>query len=276
TSNIAEAVTKTDYYQESKMIFISPTVSASVFFGKDDALLTMIDVNEKQGALLARKAIADGTLSMAIVYEETNSIYTEPLTTSFQEEFQQLGGEVVYTNHFATSKDAPFDKLAQEIVDSKAKGVLLAAGGMDASQLSQYLFKFGSHQQIFTGMWSRTEDFIKNGSMAVERAYSISTYDMKNLSPSGIGFVKDYLKQFGYEPVFSAFHSFDVTQLLIQKIIDNQKLPLQPQSVKEAIINLDHFEGSLGVVSFDENGDCKPPYLVVQVMNGMYEKVIQP
>lgn len=269
TSNLASAIFESNYYKNNEMLFISPTVSGSDFSGIDDSFLTLINVNEKQGQILAEKALKDDINKMAIVYEESNEIYTMPMTASFMTCFQSGGGTITCANHFVSSENAPFSQLAQEIVESNPEGVLISAGGVDAAQLSQFIHKLNPKLKIYSGLWAKTEEFIQNGSKTVEGALLVATYDESNVYVKE--FMEHYKEQFGSYPNFAGIHSYDAVQLLLGAIDDG--IPFDQEKIKAYLLEKHTFNSLSATMQINEFGDCDRPYLIVEVKEGNYLKV---
>lgn len=268
TSNTASEIIKSDYYKYNKMLFISPTVTSSAFSKIDDAFITLMDVNEKQGQLLAESALLDQMRKIAIVYEEDNKLYTAPIANSFQTGFVRGDGIITYNKHFKSSENAPFGEIAEDIVDSNPDGILICAGDVDAAQLSQYIYKLNSDLRIYSGLWAKTEDFIQKGSKAIEGAILIATYDEEN--SRGKTFKEAYIKRFGSGPTFSGFHSYDAAQLLLGAI--DSGTVFEPSHMKKYLLEKSTFQSISGTIHIDKFGDCDRPYLLVEVIEGHYVK----
>lgn len=269
TSNIAEAVMESKAYKEDRMLFISPTVSSSVFFGKEDNFITFIDANEAEGQFLAEQALKDGKSKIAIVYEEANKVYTLPVVSTFEKYFKEGGGEVLCKCHFTSSDSAPFEQIAKEIFSGSPDGVLISANDVDAASLCQYLHMLSPELDIYSGLWAKTNEFIQNGSKSVEGTLMIATYDEE--STEVMAFIKRYSEAFGSTPSFSGAQSYDVAEILAQAI--EEGTAFNSKSIKDYILEKNTFSSLSGTIHIDQYGDCDRPYIIVKVSEGNYKKV---
>ncbi len=269
TSSVASTVFENKAFINKELLFLSPTVSSSTFSDQDDHFITLIDVNEKQGQLLGEKATVDHIYKCAIVYEETNSIYTVPLVTAFREALLKGGGRITYDNQFISSEDAPFEKMAKDIVAGDPDGVLISAGDVDTASLCQYLYKLDPELKIYSGLWAKTGDFIQNGGKSVEGAILTSTFDTE--TPQIIDFAAQYSTKFGKDPSFSAIHNYAAAEILINAI--EEGISFDSKHIKAYIVEKGSFDSITGRIHIDPFGDCEQEYLLVEITDGGYKKV---
>lgn len=272
TSNIATEIVEAQINISNDFLFISPTVSSSDITNIDDNFITLIAKNEEQGILLAQKAYNDGLTKMATIYEYNNRSYSQPVVEAFEETFTRLGGKIVYSNWFTSSEDAPFQKLSEELVATKAEGVLIVAGGLDASQLTQFIHKKQPNIQIFCGMWAKTLDFITNGGKAIEGAYLASISEEVSVNESYNEFNQQYIEKYNSNLTFPAVCTYEAAQLLFEAIeqSDNKNI----EEIKNAIIK-SKYSGLSNDFSLNMFGDSDRPYVLFKVKEGKYIKVTE-
>lgn len=272
TSNIASEIIDTKMNLNDDVLFISPTVSSNTVMNIDDYFITLLSENKEQGILLAKNAFNNGLRKMATIYEYNNRSYSQPLAEAFERTFIELGGEIVYSNRFTTSEDAPFAKLAKEIVDEGSEGVLIVAGGLDASQLTQFIHKDYPDIQIYCGMWAKTLDFITNGGKAVEGAYlaSISEGDANNQIYSE--FSQQYMEKYNTEITFPAVCTYEAAGLLFAVMDESHST--NPVDIKNGILE-SSYTGFSNDFVLNEFGDCNRPYIIYKVKEGKYTKVTE-
>lgn len=271
TSNIGLKIFNLENQEKNDFLFISPTISSSKLSGLDDNFITLIDINEEQGVLLAKEAIKKGINKIATIYEYDNKSYTEPIAKVFEDTFISLGGEVAYSNYFVTSENAPFKYLAENIIDSKAEGVLIAAGAIDSSQLIQYINKIDPDIFAFCGMWAKTNDFIANGGKAVEGSFLVGINNDISSNSEFKKFDKEYLSRYDIEPSFSSICTYEAIKILLDAIEKNNST--DPKVIKESIINKKTFKGLAESYNIDSNGNSNRPYVLFQVEKGKFKMV---
>ncbi|PKM93651.1 MAG: hypothetical protein CVU84_14900 [Firmicutes bacterium HGW-Firmicutes-1] len=271
TSNVALVIKNLPSETASNILFVSPTVSGNFMYDIDDNFITLVDSSDKQGMMLAKGAIELGLKKIATIYEYNNKSYSEPVVKAFEDVFKSLGGEVVYAKHFNSSEKAPFNELANEIIASQANGVLIIAGGLDSSQLIQYLHKQKPDLPIYCGTWAKTTDFISNGGKAIEGTYFVGIMDEYANNAEFKQFAENYRELYDFEPTFAAMCGYESAKILIEAIQRGDSV--EPQVVKEEIIKNNTFKGLNLDLYIDENGDSERPYTMFQVQESKYIKV---
>lgn len=272
TSNIATEIFKTKMNESNDILFISPTVSSSTIVGVDDNFITLLDKNEEQGIMLAKKAYDNGLKKMATIYEYNNRSYSKPLVEAFEKEFINLGGDIVYTNKFTTSEDAPFLTIANDIVESGAEGALIVAGGLDASQLTQYIHKNYPNIEIYCGMWAKTLDFISNGGTAVEGTYLAGLSEGSSENEAYINFSNAYYEKYNSDITFPAVCTYEAAQLLFSAMEEVNITNLN--NLRKAILESD-YNGLSNDLILDNYGDSNRPYVLYKVKEGKYIRVTE-
>jgi len=270
TSNIASEIIDTQMNLRDDILFISPTVSTNKVMNIDDHFITLLSENEEQGILLAITAFNNGLRKVATVYEYNNRSYSQPLTAAFERTFVELGGEIVYSSQFTTSEDAPFAQLAKEMIDKGSEGVLIVAGGLDASQLAQFIHKDSPDIQIYCGMWAKTLDFISNGGKAVEGAYLASIFEGNDNNDTYNQFIQEYTVKYNADITFPAVCTYEAAQLLFS--VMDESPSTNPVDIKNGIL-VSGYTGLSNDFVLDEFGDCNRPYVIYKVKEGKYVKV---
>jgi len=240
------------------VVVVSPTISSTDWSGLDDFFFRPIGPNNLQGKTLAVKALSRGLKKAAVVYESTNSAYTLNVAQSFSEAFTAGGGVAAEPIPFATSKDYRYDLLAKSIAAGDWDMILSAAGPYDNARISQELAKLRSSLPVYAGMWSMTDDLIRNGGKTVERMTIAGTMDIHDKLPVFVDFRSAYAKRYGEDPTFASMFGYESIILLATALKDAKKL--DSEGIKSAILARDSFPGLQGRIELDRFGDCTRPY----------------
>ena len=83
-------------------------------------------------------------------------------------------------------------------------------------------------------------------------------------------FVDSYRKRFRAEPNFPALHAYDATRMLFAAL----EKTTRRQKIRQALLNMNHFESLQSDLAFDRYGDQKTPRLhLACISNGKFVKV---
>lgn len=271
TSNSAMIIKELPIEKSNNIVFVSPTVSGNFMIDVDDNFIMLIDGNDKQGVILAEASIDQGLKKIATIYEYNNRGYSEPVVKSFEKSFKSLDGEIVYSKYFESSEHAPFSEISNEMIASDADGILIVAGGLDSSQLIQYIHKQKPDMPIYCGMWANTTDFISNGGKAIEGTHLIGIMDLYSDYPEFKEFRKNYYDLYNIEPTFASMCGYESTRIIIDAI--QRSSTLEPRVIKDEIINHNTYKGLDGKLYINKFGDSQRLYTIFQVQEGKYIKV---
>lgn len=82
-------------------------------------------------------------------------------------------------------------------------------------------------------------------------------------------FVDSYRKRFRAEPNFPALHAYDATRMLFAAL----EKTTRRQKIRQALLNMNHFESLQSDLAFDRYGDQTPRLHLARISNGKFVKV---
>ncbi|MEU3659036.1 branched-chain amino acid ABC transporter substrate-binding protein [Streptomyces sp. NPDC032940] len=231
-----------------------------------------------QGPFAAQYVYNDSKKKKVFVIDDKKT-YGAGLAGTFTEEFKQLGGQVVGTEHInPDTKD--FNAVATKVKNSGADVVYYGGEYPQAGPLSKQIKEAGAKIPVVGGDGIYSADFIKLAGASGTGDLATSVGAPVEELPSAKEFVANY-KAEGYKEAYEAYggYSYDSAWAIIEAVkkvvADNGgKLPDDARAkVVDAMQNVS-FDGVTGKVSFDEFGDATNKQLTVYaVENGAWKAV---
>lgn len=162
-----------------------------------------------------------------------------------------------------------FIKIAKEINNSKADALVIVTSAIDAGTLAQQIKKYNESIKLYGAMWTRTNDLIQNGGIAVEGMIIQSTYVSKVKTKYNTEFSKKYIDLFQNNPAFVSKLTYDSFSVLAKAIKESKNH--EAQNIKKIILKIGSFEALEGDIKINKFGDASRPYSIVTIKDGKYE-----
>ena len=261
TSSMAEATLP--IVNREKVLMVSPTVSSSMFLGKDDWFVMIHPSTAESGKVLSAHIVRRGLArKVSVVYDLTNRAYSESWHDAFKAAFERAGGtvrSVPYTSGRAPSMAA----IAEEALGGGADGVAIVANALDTAGLCQQV-RLRSQVPLFGSEWGFTNDVLANGGRAVEGASFVMKVNLTDTSPRFLAFKQAYLDRYGRLVDFAAVMSYEAVLILAEAF----KRDATREGVRDALLAVGTFEGLQGPVRIDAFGDTERKHYVMTVRDG--------
>lgn len=247
---------------------ISPTVSTNQLNGFDDYFFRVYYTNAQAAQLLAGElANPDQPVHVAAIYDLGNRAYTEDWVQYFQDVLERDGASKVTRIPFDLRTDTLFLDLATRAAAADPDCVLILANAIDTAMLCQQLTKINAGLPRYATGWSYSDDLIQFGGKSVEGLTIIQSANLKDPTPAVQKFVASYRARFHAEPNFPAMHAYDATRMALGVMQKN----IEPQAIREQLLNLVGYEGVQSDLSFDRFGDLKHPRLhLARISNNQF------
>lgn len=268
TSNMTDSVIT--LMEDEGLLFISPTMSTINLSDKDDNFFRVVSAHDEQAYLLNDLLEFKAIDSVAILYDSSNAPYTVPIYNLFKDTYLGNSGNVLYEDSFETSDLDP-SQVADEIIRSSSKGVVVIANSIDSSKILQQLRKKGSDIPAFLAGWAMTNDLISHGGQSVEGAYVASAFESDNQSPKYLKFIEDYESRYKESPSFSSSFAYECVYVLADAIKESGSS--DPEDIKSSIVQLKTFKGLQSDFTINEYGDPERQTFMFQVKDGQFKRV---
>jgi branched-chain amino acid transport system substrate-binding protein len=267
TSNMANGVIKAT--KSHNILVISPSVSTDLLTGIDDNFIRTIPAASIQGEVLAKHLMEIKAKSnVAIVHDLKNKAYTQSVVNGFKDSLDPKKGKVIYEYPMQQNKEN-FLTIAKEIKKSGADSILICTSSIDAASLAQQLHKMGSKALKLGSNWTKTNDLIALGGIAVEGMYVTSMFEREAKSEQYKLFESAFTKRYRMPLAFISTYTYDAMTLL-EHALKNSK-QLRYGQLKQSILNKKRFEGIEADIEIDRNGDTIRRYSISVVKNGTFK-----
>ncbi|GAB4538735.1 MAG: ABC transporter substrate-binding protein [Anaerolineales bacterium] len=254
-------------FQDSGVIFLSPTASTPQLEGKKDNFFRLIVVNSFFAKRLAAYDLQLGAKKAAVFFDADNAAFTDTYRAAFSQAFAEGGGEIVLTYQFSSQTKPDFKPTLRHAQEAQADTVFLAASAYDAALIAQQAEVIGFHPQFLVTNWALTDDFIENGGEAVDGALAVVSHDENNLSPVYQDFQARFIERFGRKPTFAAGYGYEAMMVLAQAL---RQTDGQAEGLQDALLHIQGFSGVHGEISFDEFGDVSRTLYLMTVREGRF------
>ncbi|PLX79707.1 MAG: ABC transporter substrate-binding protein [Desulfuromonas sp.] len=252
-------------------VVISPTVKAPELTRKDDHFFRVIpslDINATYLADYLRDKLEYD--KVAFVYDMNNRAFSEPWFEIFKSVFDPGDDGKVVGYPFRSASNAPFQQIAETVVQDNPEGVVVIASAIDTAFVFQQLRKIGNTTPGFASQWSFTGDLINYGGKAVEGLRVFHAVDPDSPIPAYRKFNKDFKDRFGYDPSFAGQLSYEATGLLLAAL--GQK----GDNLKQNLLDIDSYHGLQGPFRLDPYGDVERDLILTCIENGQFKVVADP
>jgi len=251
---------------ENKVVMISPSATSPDITTKGgDFVFRLAPSDAFAGIVASDYAYKDLKFRKAAIVSEATD-YAQGLRRVFKENFAKLGGEIVADETYnpedtdfrtqATKVKAANADIVYVVPQTKAKGVLLV----------KQLKEAGVNKQLLTAEVMIGRDVVKENAVEVDGMIGVEQkFDDK--APKAAPILAKYKQDVKEEAPFPAFMSaaYDAVYLVTDAISKNG---YDGEKIRDYFYAVKDYEGAVGKVSIDENGDVVLDFNVKQVKNG--------
>jgi branched-chain amino acid transport system substrate-binding protein len=255
--------------EKAGMLMLSPTTSTSRLTGLDDLFLRVQPAITAAAEGLARLACSRYRAQrMAIIADQDNRAYSQAFQTAFVDAFGRCGGDVAAIVPFSSSAHPDFNVVLAPVLRSHANGLLMVASAQDTAFIAQHARMNGFSRPLFSSGWAQTPALIHNGGQAVEGLVMVADYDTDSPSPAFQAFSRQYRKRFGRDPTFAAAQAYEAVMVLAAGLKQTGGMA---RGLKQALLNIREFDGLVGRITMDADGDVVRTQFIVTIRNGAFQ-----
>lgn len=211
-----------------------------------------------------------GIKTIAIMYIDND--YGNNVEKLFKEKFEELGGEVVYSESFIPGQTNDFSPMLTAIKEKKPDAYYPIAFYEDSTNIVQQANNLGLESQLILASNALTQATIDLGGENVEGAYLMNAYspDIDNER-----FKKVYSE---YEELTDkpgdlyVMLAYDVTDQIATAINEVSSLE-DKEAIKNTLLNMKDYDGLAGEYSMSETGSALRTVFPIKIENGKFIKV---
>jgi branched-chain amino acid transport system substrate-binding protein len=249
-----------------KLVLISPTANSDELSGRDDWFFRVITAARPGAEQLATAAAARDLKKGAVLMEWRNRAYTENFAKSFEARFQMLGGGPLVPVHYESDRDTDYARLAQALLASRPRVVLLVCGAVDASIAAQQIRRLDPDVRLAMASWSSNVQLLELGGRAMEGALVLQALDLDSQVPAWLEFRRRYEARFGAVPGQAAVYGYEATMLGATALARTGS----GKSLRDVLREPAEWPGLQQPVTLDRYGDSARQFHLSEVRNGRF------
>ncbi len=239
-----------------------------------DFVFLVVPSTSVQGLVMAQFAtdMIGLAATTAATIRQSNSAYTEGLTTAFEENFEKLGGEIVSSEVYQFGNETFNVQLSN--IKATEPDVLYIAGVIPDIHFVMAEARDIGIEATFLGMdsWDEPEKLFStlSNNRPLEDAYFTVNFNVE--LPGAENFVSDYTALSLMPPDSMAAAGYDAMSLLDLAIENAQTL--NPSDVRDALSNITDYQGATFISHYDVNRHPVKDVVINTIRNGHIERHI--
>ncbi len=220
-----------------------------------------------QGPVVARFVMEQFGAEKAAVLYDIASDYPKGLAENFRDAFNEAGGEVVAFESFTTN-DTDFSSQLTNIIGAEPDAIFTPQYYNEVPLIVQQARELGYEGPIVGSDSWGTPDLLELCGEACEGLFFSTHYAPDIATEVGQTFINNYEEEYGSKPDDVAALTYDAFQMLFIAIEDAQSM--EKEDVRDALANIDLYEGVTGFMQFDEEGDPVKCAVIIEIKDGAF------
>ncbi|HML20585.1 MAG TPA: ABC transporter substrate-binding protein [Aggregatilinea sp.] len=220
-----------------------------------------------QGPVVANFALSEFGAQTAAVLYDVASDYPKGLAENFRDAATADGIDVVAFESFTTG-DTDFSSQLTNIIQQNPDVLFTPQYYNEVPLIVQQARSLGYEGPILGSDSWGTPDLIDLCGDACNGLFFSTHYAPDIATEVGQTFIGNYEELYGAKPDDVAALTYDAFQLLFTAIENAQSL--ERADIREALANIQLFEGVTGVMSFDEQGDPIKCAVIIEITDGAF------
>ena len=265
--------------QQAQRLMLPGSSGANVPAAGDYVFLITVP-NPFQGKVMASFAMNPdelGAKTAATIIEE-GDVYTTDLVAAFEEAFQEIGGEIVYSGAYIVG-DTTFTDLLTEIHNVQPDVIFCPGFQPEVPSLINKARETGITGTFLGGSaWDDRERFLSilDDNTVLDGSYYPTNFSVATQDPDVQAFVGSYTTLFASPPDGIAASGYDAMRLLARAIENAGSL--DRVAVRDAFAAVSGYKGATTISHYDENRHPVKSLTIQTISGGQVEhyKVIEP
>ncbi|MBL7148320.1 MAG: ABC transporter substrate-binding protein [Nanoarchaeota archaeon] len=250
----------------SKVVLLSTSTSSDKFKDAGDYAFRLRESGTIHGiemAKYARNFLNVKTAGLFYANAENGITYAG----SFGEEFESLGGKIVFDERF-TEKETDFRSTLSKLGDKDPDVVYLAGLAPDMGNILKQAKELGVETQWLASPGAENPKLIQLAKDAAEGLiFTTPAFNPNSNEENVKTFVTKYEKTYGESPGFLAANGYDGINVLADVI---QKFGSSAENIKNGLYQVKNYPGVGGTFSFDKYGEVQKSVLFKKVQDGQF------
>ena len=239
---------------ERRVPIVSPSISASIYSGKDDYFFRTCGLAAPTGLVLGEWASRRGLKKVAVALDVSNESYSRPLYETFKSAFEGDGRKIATVVSFSIAPGGDYSALFGALISSHPDGLLCLTSAAVCAAICQSLANSGQKAQVIAPMGVMTPDLFLLGGATVDGLVVSSYFDPESREPRYLDFASRYEAAYGRDPDLASCQGYDAMTCLVQAM--RRARSLDGPGIREALRGLGSFEALQDLRRMDEFGDA--------------------
>lgn len=220
-----------------------------------------------QGPVVASFVQSEFGAETAAVLYDVGSDYPKGLAENFRDAAVENGIEVVGFETFTTG-DTDFSSQLTNIISENPDVIFTPQYYNEVPLIVQQARELGYEGPIVGSDSWGTADLLDLCGEACEGLFFSTHYAPDIATEVGQTFIKAYEERYSTTPSDVAALTYDAFQMMFMAIENANSL--EKADVRDALANIELFEGVTGIMSFDEQGDPIKCAVIIQIKDGAF------
>ena len=220
-----------------------------------------------QGPVVASFAMEEYGAQTAAVLYDIASDYPKGLAENFRDAFTEAGGEVVAFESFTTG-DADFSSQLTNIIAANPDVLFTPQYYNEVPLIVQQARELGFDKPILGSDSWGTPDLLDLCGDACNGLFFSTHYAPDIATEVAQQFITAYEEKYGAKPDDVAALTYDAFKMLFTAITNADSL--DRAAIRDALAEIELFEGVTGLMSFDEQGDPIKCAVIIQIKDGAF------
>ena len=255
--------------QEHGIPMVTTTATNPGVTAVGDYVFMAAFTDDFQGKVMARFAVGELGARTAAVLTRRESIYSEGLSRTFVENFEDLGGEVVHAP-FYPAGETDFSEQLGPIAESAPDVFFLPGFSTEIPLVVQQAKDLGIGGILLGGdSWDNSALIASHG--AILEGSFFSTFFSSEAPPEALSeeanrFIAAYSETFRVQPDGGAALGYDAFRLVAQAM-DRTSDP-DPAAIRDQLAATRDYSGATFISGFDENRHTSKSAVINRIVNG--------
>lgn len=269
TSTVSMAAAQV--YSKAGMVQLSQTASHPDFAKISKWQFRNITTQDQEGAVNAQWMIDRGITKVAVIAEQTD--WGQSVAAGFAKPFEELGGEIVYTEFFNRGL-ADFRSIITKIADQSPSAVYTGFFYEDGAQFLKQMQQLGADIPVYSTSAAYNDKLIELSGDASEGLFLTATFLPTRDDENVQEFVAEWMKTHDNAPGQFPAQAYDAVNIMLAAVAKAYP-DVTRESLRDAVAATKDFPGVTGNTSFDEDGEPLKQLTKATVRDGAFVEVAE-
>ncbi|MFH1457264.1 MAG: penicillin-binding protein activator [Patescibacteria group bacterium] len=239
--------------------------SVSKYTSPNDFTFRVTVRSEVENKKIAGWAIEQGYRKFALLY--TNSDWGMSHYNFIKSELERLGGKIIVEENFLeTSND--FKTQLIKIKNKEPEAIFLLARSQNAGMILKQAKELGLQTHFFGVRAVEAQELLDIAGDSAQGIFYPYSFNPNSENKRVKDFVDNYQSKYQEIPTAYVAEGYDAMSLIIKSI--KQCEGADSQCLKDDLLGTKDYQGVLGNITFDENGDVFYDMFIKTVRNGEF------